>query len=1013
MEMLIILGVLFIILAPFISLGIATGTGRKVDKLKADLQKLRNEQGQREEHLLGRIRHLELLLNKTTAGVPPSGEAPAATPVVERPPVPVAGPVTLPPPRPLPPLPVQTPPPVPVRPAGEPEVVEPPRPLPPVSAQPAFELEQFMGAKLFAWVGGLALFLGLAFFAKLSIERGWISPELRITVGFVTGLVLAGLGLHFNRQRRFEVLGGTLSATGIVVLYTMTYAAHAFYRLSYFANPLVAFAVMAVITVAAFLMAVRMGAQVVAVLGMLGGFLTPVLCSTGQDNPLGLFGYIALLDAGVMAVARHRRWPHLAIYAAGGTVLLQIAWVAKFFHVEGYAAGMKTWVPVAVYLGFAAFFTFAHAWLLKPRKEEAAGTAKSPGPYPAVAALCLQASAMLAAFHFLQYNTITDRPGLLYGFVLLLNLIAMAGAWANPKLGQTPVIMGLITFFHLAAWTLNFLTPETLPAALGVYLAFGLLHTAHGVLWRRKRSTLAQMDTSGIPVTLLLLMFVPVARLDPVPMLVWPAILLVDLAIIGAAMSSRDLKPVAAAMVLTMVTAGAWVVKLPAESLVAFLGVLGVFAMVFPGAGALLARRVAPGKTGAGELARELPAGSAILSFLLLIMAVLRLAVPDPSQVFGLALLLSLFLLGLAAAANPGILAATALLGVLALEGLWHGLCFDASRPLVPLAWYLGFLALFTIYPHLFRRRFAGVVMPWATAAFAGVGTFAPVYLLVRDAWPNDMMGLLPAAFAVLPLLGLLAVLRLHKGGNPARMAQLAWYGGVSLFFITLIFPLQYKNQWLTVSWACEGAALCWLFRRVPHPALPRVGAALLVVAFVRLALNPAVLTYQTRGATALLNWQLYAYGVTAAACFLGAKWLGPPARVLADFKVSGFLTVLGGTLLFLLLNIEIADFFTPPGSRSLVLEFSGHFARDMTYSIAWGLFALVLLIIGFARRSPRTRYAGIGLLAATLLKLFLHDLANIESAWRISALIVVALIALAASYLYQRFFNRAETGGS
>ena len=68
---------------------------------------------------------------------------------------------------------------------------------------------------------------------------------------------------------------------------------------------------MVLITATACVVAVALEAQVVALLGMLGGFLTPALIYTGQDNPLGLFGYIALLDAGLLAVALHRRWHYL------------------------------------------------------------------------------------------------------------------------------------------------------------------------------------------------------------------------------------------------------------------------------------------------------------------------------------------------------------------------------------------------------------------------------------------------------------------------------------------------------------------------------------------------------------------------------------------------------------------------------------------------------------------------------------------------------------------------------
>ena len=70
---------------------------------------------------------------------------------------------------------------------------------------------------------------------------------------------------------------------------------------------------------------------------------------------------------------------------------------------------------------------------------------------------------------------------------------------------------------------------------------------------------------------------------------------------------------------------------------------------------------------------------------------------------------------------------------------------------------------------------------------------------------------------------------------------------------------------------------------------------------------------------------------------------------------------------------------------------------------------ALGLIVIGLWKNQPGARYAGVGLLVVTLLKLFAHDLASIESVFRIAALIGVALIALAASFLYQRFFDQEK----
>jgi uncharacterized membrane protein len=182
----------------------------------------------------------------------------------------------------------------------------------------------------------------------------------------------------------------------------------------------------------------------------------------------------------------------------------------------------------------------------------------------------------------------------------------------------------------------------------------------------------------------------------------------------------------------------------------------------------------------------------------------------------------------------------------------------------------------------------------------------------------------------------------------------------------------------------------------------------LLVIAFVRLAFNPAVLEYHRRAAMPIFNWYLYAYGLVAISLFAGAKLLAPPRHLVLRSNVRPVLATLGTVLAFLLLNIEIADFFSAPGS-TLTFEFRGNFARDMTYSIAWALFALVLLVAGIAKKVPAARYAAIGLLGVTLLKLFLHDLAQLAQLYRIGAFIGVAVIAMLASFLFQKFFSASK----
>jgi len=106
---------------------------------------------------------------------------------------------------------------------------------------------------------------------------------------------------------------------------------------------------------------------------------------------------------------------------------------------------------------------------------------------------------------------------------------------------------------------------------------------------------------------------------------------------------------------------------------------------------------------------------------------------------------------------------------------------------------------------------------------------FYLVFQLIRTAYPNWVPGLVPAAFALPSLLGLFVLINRTPLTRPARNAQLALFGGATLFFITLIFPIEFDREWITVGWALEGAALCWLFHRVPHPGLRLAGVALLV----------------------------------------------------------------------------------------------------------------------------------------------------------------------------------------
>ncbi len=863
----------------------------------------------------------------------------------------------------------------------------------------SFDWEQFMGAKLYMWIGGFALFLAVAFFVKYSFDKDLISPEMQVALAYLAGagLLVGGLSL---RKKAYQVAATTLAATGVVVLYAVSFAAYKHYH---FFGTGTTFLLMTLVTATGFLLADRLRAQVFAVLGMLTGFLIPPLLSTGENNPLGLFGYIALLDAGLIAVAFRRRWHHLLGMAALGTVIMQYGWVAKFFSAD------QIYTAMAVYLGFGALFLGALAWYHARDQvsEWVTGTAVA----------MLASGVVFLAITILDNAAVGSRPGVVFSFLLGIDLGLLAIAWLRPEFRKAQYFAGLVAYGVLALWTLTRLNDDLLNWALGGYLGFAVLHT---VLPRLLPRFQEQGDRGWVGAAASLLglslALLPVLKGSHLTDLFWPVIALFDLMIVLVAFLSGAILVVAAAVLLTGLVTGSWILATPHGDLglMALLVVVGMFAVLFFGVSLWLGKRVA-GKerkevgSGMGLDLGSLDPGvftaafSAVLPFLLLIMAIGRMELPDPSPIFGLAALLVIMLLALARLPKLDMLALVGLACVFLVELAWNQKHFRVDSAFVPLVWYTSFMALFTVYAFLFHYGFTERLFPWIASALSGPVHFLLVYPLVKKAYPNPAMGLLPASFAIPMLVALAMIARWFRTESPQRNRLLAWFGGSALLFITLIFPIQFDRQWLTLAWALEGAALLWLYHRVPHWALRATGLVLLTIAFVRLSLNPAVLHYHERSETRILNWYLYTYGVTVVCLMLGARAIQPPDTKVLRLPAVPILYTLGTILAFLLLNIEIADYFSE--GSTITFDFSGNFARDMTYSISWGLFALLLLVVGVVRNLRAPRYAATALLGVVLLKLFLRDLVQLGALYRIGAFFGVAVISITAAVMYQRFF--------
>ncbi len=198
---------------------------------------------------------------------------------------------------------------------------------PPRGGPPRLDLESLIGGSLLQRLGLAAIFLGFAFLLKLSFERGWISPSLRVASGFVAGIGLI-LGGEVSKRRAYSRFGAGLTGGGIGLLYLSVYAGHAFY--GFFGAPL-AFALATAVTFGGVLLALRWDSLPLAVLAQLGGFFTPVMVDTGVDRQVALMSFLLVLDAGVAVVSWRKGWRATEWIGWLGTTLLFQAWTDRHY----------------------------------------------------------------------------------------------------------------------------------------------------------------------------------------------------------------------------------------------------------------------------------------------------------------------------------------------------------------------------------------------------------------------------------------------------------------------------------------------------------------------------------------------------------------------------------------------------------------------------------------------------------------------------------------------------------
>jgi uncharacterized membrane protein len=184
-----------------------------------------------------------------------------------------------------------------------------------------------LGGNTVVRVGVVVLFFGMAFLLKYAYEHAYLPVEVRLIGVAVAALVLLALGWRLRETRLGYALA--LQGGGVAALYLTVFAALKLFQLL---PPPLALALLLLIAALSAALAVLQNAQSLAILGVSGGFLAPILASAGGGSHVLLFSYYTILNLGILAVAWFKAWRPLNVVGFAFTFGIGTLWGSRYYQ---------------------------------------------------------------------------------------------------------------------------------------------------------------------------------------------------------------------------------------------------------------------------------------------------------------------------------------------------------------------------------------------------------------------------------------------------------------------------------------------------------------------------------------------------------------------------------------------------------------------------------------------------------------------------------------------------------
>jgi uncharacterized membrane protein len=204
----------------------------------------------------------------------------------------------------------------------------PPLTIAHAKASSSSDLEGRIAGTWFNRIAILLLIISVSYFLKLAFDNNWIGPSGRVAIGVLLGAAMLPWS-QWLLGKGYSYFSEGIAALGQATLLLSVWAGCRYYTL--FSRE-VGFAGMIVVTAVMAAVALGRNSERIALLSLLGGFLTPLLVSTGKDEEFILFSYLLILGAGLLVIAARRDWRTLAPVSFVLTQLYFWGWYDTFYR---------------------------------------------------------------------------------------------------------------------------------------------------------------------------------------------------------------------------------------------------------------------------------------------------------------------------------------------------------------------------------------------------------------------------------------------------------------------------------------------------------------------------------------------------------------------------------------------------------------------------------------------------------------------------------------------------------